>query len=206
MAEPPHTMIVPLMKARLSGPGSAVTVDAADSAADVRRRLAENPDAVLRLAPERTPVLEPLLSDLYVAYAFDLPDSYRLVTPSDCADLGMKPEDLRLQAMVNLRMRRPSLEVMWYPDAKAAALALGGDLEAGLILDHGIVARLAQEFTGDLVAAIPARDILVVTGTAHPDGLAKLRWVVETVWENGDHLLTRSLLVRRQDEWQVFED
>jgi hypothetical protein len=54
------------------------------------------------------------------------------------------------------------------------------------------------------VVAIPARDILVTTGTAHADGLTKLRWVVDTIWERGDHLLTRNLLVRRQDEWQVF--
>lgn len=204
MAQPPHMMIVPMMKARLSGSGPVVTVDASDPAEDVRRRLADDPDAILQLEPEHTPILEPLLSGLYVAYAFDLPDRYQLITPRQCADLGMKPEDLRLQAMVNLRLRRPSLDVMWYPDAKAAALALGGDLEAGLILDDGIMARLAQEFSGDLVAAVPARDILVVTGTAHPDGLAKLRWVVDAVWEKGDHLLTRNLLVRRQNEWQVF--
>lgn len=80
-----------------------------------------------------------------MTYALDPPHRYQLIAPRHCVDLGMKPEDLRLQAMANLRMRRPSLNVMWYPDAKAAALTLGGDLEAGLILDDGIVARLTQE-------------------------------------------------------------
>jgi hypothetical protein len=90
-------------------------------------------------------------------------------------------------------------------------------LEAGLLLDEGFLEKLAQDVEGDLVVATPARDVFVASGTAHPDGLEKLRWAVERVWsEDRDeaddpawdvpagHLLTRDLMVWREGEWAAL--
>ncbi len=189
MDDRPTQMIVPMMKAALSD----------SSVPPTDRPPVELPSAA-------TPVTEPFAGGLLVTYVLDLPDRYEFVAPRHCAEMGLAPGELRMQAVVNLRMRRRSIELHWYPDAKAVALTLGGDLEAGLILDDGIMNRLASEVGGDLVVTVPARDILVATGTAHADGLAKLRWVADRIWEGTDHLLTRDLLVRRDGEWSVFED
>jgi hypothetical protein len=87
------------------------------------------------------------------------------------------------------------------------SVSLGGDLEAGLLLDDAMMEKLAQDVEGDVVVAVPARNVLVVTGTGHPDGLAKLRWIVDQVWSGIEEralLLTRELLVRRQARWELY--
>ncbi|MBC6458253.1 DUF1444 family protein [Actinomadura sp. HBU206391] len=182
MTEPRHTLIVPIMRARVP----------------VELRLEFPP------APDAEPVREPFAGDLYASYALELPDRYEYVARRHCAELGIEPGALRAQAAGNLRTRRPDLSMNWYPDAKAVSIGLGNDLEAGLLLDDSLMEKLAQDVEGDLVVAVPSREVFVATGTAHPDGLEKLRWAVDQVWPAGRDLLTRDLLVRRDASWEVF--
>jgi hypothetical protein len=161
------------------------------------------------------PIREPFVADLYLTYAFDLPvqeaDTGRrhghYVTHRYCAETGLLPEGLRQQSTANLRTRRPDLGFMWYPDARAVSVSLGGGLEAGLLLDDAMMEKLAQDVDGDVVVAVPARNVLIATGTGHPDGLAKLHWIVDQVWSGVEEralLLTRDLLVRRQTGWESY--
>jgi hypothetical protein len=193
MIEARHTLIVPVMKAH-------VPVDL-------------QLEFPIPLGEE--PIREPFVADLYLAYAFDLPvqeaDAGRrhgqYVTRRYCAETGLLPEALRQQSTANLRTRRPDLGFTWYPDAKAVSVSLGGGLEAGLLLDDTMMEKLAQDVDGDVVVAVPARNVLVATGTGHPDGLAKLRWIVDQVWSGIEEralLLTRDLLVRRQAGWESY--
>jgi hypothetical protein len=187
MTEPRHALIVPIMQARVP----------------VELRLE------LPLPPEELPVREAFAGDLYLTYALESPgrrgtSRFSYVTPLHCAQLGIRPDALRAQAAVNLRTRRPDLAMNWYPDARAVSIGLGGDLEAGLLLDDGLMDKLAQDVDGDLVVAVPARTVFAATGTGHRDGLEKLRWTVDRVWPGGDHLLTRDLLVRRAGGWEVL--
>lgn len=156
-------------------------------------------------APAEAPIREPYIGDLYISYAFELPDRYEFLTQRHCAELGLAPSGLRALASQNLRTRRPGLALNWFQDAKAVSVFLGSDLEAGLLLDDGIMVKLAQDLTGDLVVAIPSRDVFLATGTGHPDGMEKLHWAVEQVWStSGEHLLTRDLLVRDRDSWRIL--
>ncbi|GAA4084318.1 MULTISPECIES: DUF1444 domain-containing protein [Actinomadura] len=154
---------------------------------------------------------------------------YEHIARRHCAELGVAPEDLRRHAVVNLRNRRPDLALSWYPDVRAVTVTLGavpgagdassrfGGLEAGLLLDDGFLEKLAQDVEGDLVVATPARDVFVASGTGHPDGVDKLRWAVGQVWaegrgDDGDpawdvppgQMLSRDLLVRRGDAWEIL--
>ncbi|WP_395104027.1 DUF1444 domain-containing protein [Actinomadura sp. SCN-SB] len=215
MTEPRTSLIVPLMKARVP--------------AEVQLEFP--------LPAEEEPIREPFAGDLYVTYALEPAGSlrpelggrrYEHVARRHCAELGIDPGDLRRLATVNLRNLRPDLRMSWYPDARAVTVSLGpaspapeagavAGLEAGLILDDGFLEKLAQDVEGDLVVAAPARDVFVASGTAHPDGLDKLRWAVERVWsedrdEDDDpawdvppgHLLTRDLMVWREGTWTAL--
>jgi hypothetical protein len=167
------------------------------------------------LPPAEEPLQEPFVGELYVTYGLDQPvrpeegmqsGALERVTKRHCAEAGLIPEALRRQAVANLRARRPDLGLTWYPDARAVAVTLGGDLESGLLLDDTFADKLAQDVEGDLVVAAPARDVLIASGTGHPDGVAKLHWVVDQVWAAGGRpLLTRALLVRRRGIWDTYE-
>jgi hypothetical protein len=188
------------------------------------------------LPPDEEPVRDPFAGDLYVTYALEIADEsaaggrrYEHVAPRHCAELGVAAGDLRRQAVINLRDRRPELGLSWYPDVRAVTVTLGepgpagapsrrGGLEAALLLDEGFLDKLAQDVEGDLVVAAPARDVFAASGTGHPDGVDKLRWAVGQVWaENrGDgvsdpawdvpagSLLTHDLLVRRGTTWEIL--
>jgi hypothetical protein len=55
------------------------------------------------------------------------------------------------------------------------------------------------------VVGVPARDVVIVTGSESRPGLEKARRAVDRVFFAGDrHLLTRRLLVRRRGVWEVF--
>ncbi|WP_119727573.1 DUF1444 family protein [Thermomonospora amylolytica] len=173
------------------------------------------------------PIAEPFTGDLLVGYAFDRPEGeLERLAPRHCARLGVQPAELRERAVANLRVRRPEVSFTWYPDARAVSVSAGGDLEAALVLDDGFVEKLGQDVDGDLVVALPARDLFVATGTGHPDGIDKLRWVVDQIWADERYLppegeriaglppggpvpgrasllLTRELLVRRGNSWEI---
>jgi len=161
------------------------------------------------------PIREPFVGELYVTFGVDrvtgpgdaaMPvGGLERVTRRHCAEAGLIPEALRRQAVANLRTRRPDLGLTWYPDARAVAVTLDGDLESSLLLDETFADKLAQDVEGDLVVAVPARDVLIASGTGHPDGMAKLRWVVDQVWAAGGRpLLTRDPLIRRRGLWEVL--
>jgi uncharacterized protein YtpQ (UPF0354 family) len=172
------------------------------------------------LPPADAPIREPFVGDIYVSYVLDFTDRYEYVAPRRCAELGLAPESLREQATANLRTRRAGLAMDWSADAKAVSIRFrvdGADeraaraaraplaLDASLALDDDLMDKLSQDVEGDLVVAMPARDVLVASGTAHQDGLAELRRTVQREWATGeDRLITRDLLVRRRGEWAVL--
>lgn len=209
MTEERPELIVPLMK--------RLELDRSGQAGPSRRalgrrwgkRLRRASEEPIEIPPEATPIMEPFLPGLGVAYAFDFPWGYQLLGPRHCTHVGVPPESLRVRATVNLSARRPERTLFQAADAEAIGIELGGefggDLEASLVLDDDVMTRLAERFSGDLVVAIPDRDMLVATGTGHADGLAKLQSMVDDIWPGADHPLTQRLLVRRAAQWQVFE-
>lgn len=173
------------------------------------------------LPPADAPIREPFVGDIYVSYVLDLTERYEYVAPRRCAELGLAPESLREQATANLRTRRAGLVMDWSSGAKAVSITLRDDngvgettartvrrspsLDASLVLDGELMDKLAQDVEGDLVVAVPARDVLIASGTAHHDGLAELRRTVQRVWTAGEkRLISRDLLVRRRGEWAVL--
>jgi len=206
VSDPRSSLIVPLMKARVP--------------AEVQLEFP--------LPADEEPIRDPFAGDLYATYALEIADEgapsgrrYEHVARRHCAELGVTPAELRRRAVINLRDLRPELSLSWYPDVRAVTVSLGGTagrgtLESGLLLDDGFLEKLAQDVDGDLVVAVPARDVFVASGTGHPDGVDKLRWAVTQVWaEDRDNpepawdvpagsLLTHSLMVRRGVAWDVL--
>jgi hypothetical protein len=78
-------------------------------------------------------------------------------------------------------------------------------LESGLLLADEFWESLATSIPGDPVVGVPARDVVIVTGSESRPGLERARRAVERVFfAGGRHLLGRDLLVRRQQGWEVL--
>ena len=156
--------------------------------------------------PEKDwPVTEPLVADLLVAYAFDLPEAFEMVTPADLNRLTLMPGELRAIAMRNLRQRIGDIKTEGQ-GSPVYMLTAGDDLSACLLLLDDMWEEFAGQVPGKMVVAVPSRGIVLVTSDEWPEGLALMRELVTGVWERETtHRLSDVFLVRTQSTWTAFE-
>jgi uncharacterized protein YtpQ (UPF0354 family) len=150
------------------------------------------------------PVLDEFVGDLAVAYSFGPPYGGRLVSWLDLDRLELSRGALRRRAADNLDAKLDDVRVHGQPPA--VMLSFDG-LESSLLLADALWQRLAGLVSGDPVVGVPARDVVIVTGSGSREGLVKVQNAVDRVFFAGDqHLLTRQLLVRRDDGWEMFKN
>jgi uncharacterized protein YtpQ (UPF0354 family) len=170
----------------------------------IKRTEPDGTDDPVVLPDQDVPIFEELTGVLHVAYVFDLPGMFRYVRPRDCARLQLSAGDLRALAVGNLTRRRARPQIK---QGRAAAMfVLDGDLEASLLLVDHLWEQIGPQVPGDLIAAVPSREALVVTGSQVPGGIAALTRAVDTAWQRSPArtLLTRSLLIRNAAAWDLF--
>ena len=162
-----------------------------------------DPSPVMELSPSDTPLSDPFLPGLCLLYAFDRLPEFEIVLERHVSALRLPPASLRSLAIDNLRRRLPRIER--HGNHPAYMLTAGGNLESSLLLLEDLWEQQSADVPGELVVAIPARDVVVFTGSESPEGLEAIRGSVSRLWPSGDHLLTRDLFVWRSHSWHLFE-
>ena len=119
-----------------------------------------------------TPIPEELAGELHVSCGFDLPGAFRLVSHRDCARMQLDAGDLRPLAVRNLTRRRARPQIKQAP--AAAMFVLDGNLESSLLLADHPWEQTGPQLPGELIAAVPSRDMPAVTGSQVPGGIAAL--------------------------------
>jgi hypothetical protein len=148
-------------------------------------------------------VRDEFTGDLTVVYTFGPQFGRRVVTHVDLEQMQMQAPVLRRSAYEHLEVLASRAEFHGQPPA--LMLSFEG-LESSLLLATDFWTRLAGSVPGELVVGVPARDVVVVTGSQSQAGLEKARRCVERVFFAGDeNLLTRRLLVRRGNGWEPFD-
>jgi uncharacterized protein YtpQ (UPF0354 family) len=173
----------------------------------IKRAISRPSDSDIVLPPELRPISDRLVGDLIILYAFDLPGLFSYLSTRHCQMLGIDPVDLRELSVRNLTRRRGKPEIL-RPSAAINMLRLDGDLEASLLLVDHLWHQAARSIAGEIVAGVPSRDVLAITGTEITGGIEALRRAVERAWQrpvNPKLVLTRSLLIQRDGSWQIFE-
>lgn len=148
---------------------------------------------------------EQLTGDIWVLYAFNKPTLFLPVQEEDLPRLKLERAQLRLTAVRNLEALLPDIEKkggagtwMWIlPDT-------GGNFEASLLLLDEPWGEFAQKLSGEVVVAVPARDLLFVTDSANEAGVKKVRALAEDAYARGDHPVSKQVLVRRGGKWEPW--
>ena len=148
-------------------------------------------------------VKEHLSGDLWVVYAVDLPKATQALTESRMKELKIEPRDLRSLALSNLRRILPEIEQ--HGDGPWYMLTAGGDYTASLLLFDDVWNSLSQSVEGDIVAAVPSRDVVLFTGARSKDGIEWIKRKAHEIHEGGDHVVSQTLFRRVSSEWKVFE-
>lgn len=146
--------------------------------------------------------LDEFLGGLAVGYTVGPPYGDRMVTWGDLDRLGLSHRIVRRHAEDNLDAMLDRVRLHGQPPA--LMLSFDG-LESSVLLADPFWDSLEGSIPGELVVGVPARDVVIVTGSESRPGLEKARRAVDRVFFAGDqHLLTRHLLVRRRGRWDVF--
>ena len=127
-----------------------------------------------------------------------------MVAHRDLTRLALDKQQLHDIALTNLRRTISEPEVHEISSG-VFMLTCGGNFEATTLLLDEVWEQVAATVNGDLVLAVPARDVVIFTGTQNRDGLAFMRSKVSQILETGDHTLTRHFLVRCGTRWSLYE-
>lgn len=152
------------------------------------------------------PVTEPLVADLILTYAFDLPEMFAMLQMRHLKQLSLSPEQLRATAVNNLKQRLGKTGRVG--DPPVMKMVTGDGLEACMLLVDDFWQSLAGKIPPEILVGVPTRDVLFVSSThAGGSGIQQLRNAIKEA-RTGDntHWLTDQLLVRRADKWEVFTE
>lgn len=146
---------------------------------------------------------EELNDELIVLYAEDTPATVRYLSRQQLDGAGVKPSVLRARAMDNLMALLPAIEL--YGTDGVYMLTAGGTYEASLLLAASIWDSGQVVVDGDYVVAIPARDVLLVTGSNDPDNIEKLRRMAASVTVDTPYRLTEVLFIYRNGTFVRYD-
>lgn len=144
---------------------------------------------------------EHFVGDLWVVYAIDLPDSMKTLQKSHLQELGVQPGALKKLAIENLRRILPPIEQ--HGEGPVYMLTAGGDYVASLLLFEDLWAELKSRVSGDILAAVPTRDVLLFTGSASSEAIEQMKATIGRVMESGGYLISNTILRHTDSGWKV---
>lgn len=147
-------------------------------------------------------VIEELNDDLVIVYAEDTPQNIRYFGPKDLQEAGVQTDKLRALAMENLRRILPPPEAVNGP--LISMMTAGGDYVPSLLLIDEIWSGDKLDVQGEIVIAIPTRDVLLFTGSNNKEGVKKLRELAKKAHADGPYSLTDRLFVYRGGKFERF--
>lgn len=200
MAPPPGTRdtVVALVR-RFEGPLRKVQ--------DIKP-LAGMKSAVLDGNPDLLPLIDTFVGDLDIRYVFDADSGYRYLTGRDMQTLKLSRDQLLPLALANQRRLYPKVSVD-RPTPAVGMFVNGGGLEPSKLLDFDFWEKeksRALHAGGDIVAAVPARDVCWFTSLKPADNVQNLRSNTERAHkEAGERGISKLLYVWRNKRWEVLE-
>jgi len=135
----------------------------------------------------------PLPGDLIAVLAEDRPDEVRYLRTDDLNQLGRPIPELFAAAIANLRRVAPVEE---HDLGNLVMLSSGGNYEAGLMLDAELIASFQPRFAGEIVFAVPAGDVFVLTGRDDRQGLGGIVRAICLPGDSEASLSTKLFAVR----------
>jgi uncharacterized protein YtpQ (UPF0354 family) len=156
--------------------------------------------------PGSMPLTEPLVGDLIVTYALDLPGMFQMFSEREFEKSGLTRQELRATAVANLRKNLPRLKLS--KKGPLVSLALGSNLDACLLVIDRIWEQVIPHMPvpGKIVAIAPNRDVVLCTGSESPEGIAQLRQIAKVQRAKEPvHGLSEQLMLRDGKDWFVFD-
>lgn len=158
--------------------------------------------------PDLLPVIDTFVGDLDIRYAFDMDSGFRYVTERDLKTLKLAREQLPALTVANYRKLYPKLTVE-RPASFVGMFANGGELEPGKMLDFDFWEKEKSRplyAGGEIVCAVPVRDVCWFTGLKPANNVSNLRVNTERAHKDaGERAISRLMFLWRNKRWEVLE-
>ena len=158
--------------------------------------------ADVELSEEDSPVEKLFAGDLVIFYGRDLGSHYQLVSYKEIRTLNLSVAELHAIAVENLS--KTEKEIRLHKGENFWFVICDGNLEASLLLHTGIWDYIQEQIGGDVLCSVPARDLLLISGTAKVEISALKRKTCEAV-EVVDRPLSLKLFLRIAESWKEYE-
>lgn len=157
--------------------------------------------------PDLLPLIDTFVGDLDIRYVFDADSGYRYLTGRDLTMLKLTRGELPALALANQRRLYPKIAVE-RPTPAVGMFANGGGLEPSKLLDFDFWEKersRPQYGGGEIIAAVPTRDVCWFTGSKPADNISNLRINTERAYkEAGERAVSKLLYVWRSRRWEVL--
>ena len=146
-------------------------------------------------------VSRPFLADMQVFYAFDQPQSISYLTEDGLIALGLEHDTLAALAWKNFQALDFEIRVEgdWI-----YLVTFDGNYESTLILSDALWTDIARQI-GDIVAIVPARDLVVFTNPGWEGALDSIRGISASYETEFSYPISGALLRWTKDGWIEFE-
>jgi uncharacterized protein YtpQ (UPF0354 family) len=151
---------------------------------------------------DKQTVTEHLAGDLWIVYAFDTPETIVTMQKTHLRELELNTQELRALAIENLRRILPP--VLQHGDGPVYLLTAGADYVASLLLFDDVWAEIQETTAGDIVAAVPSRDVLLFTDSTSKEGIEELRASITRITNSGGYLVSSTMFRRTIEGWKPF--
>lgn len=155
-------------------------------------------------AQERPPIT-PLCGDLVVTYAFDGPERFEMASPALLKQARIKRAEVARLALDNLGRQLPA---PGFFEKQGCGIAhTGKGLESTLLLLDAAWAPIEARLKGELLAAVPRRDRLIVCDSANQAATLALHALAAAGYaeRRDEHALSAQVMVRRGGTWALYQ-
>ena len=158
----------------------------------------------VKVPPDQLPLMDYFVGDLHLRYSFDDPKFVSSVSASDLKRLGLKREQLLALSVENFRRLYPNRKIE-YPVPNIALVTDAGDLEPCLMLDAPFWEKEAERRRSAIVAAAPARDVLMFSDRSARGNVETLKKLAVDVHATADkEALSKTVFLWNRGRWEAF--
>ena len=150
----------------------------------------------------QTQLVDDFVDDLVVAYAEDTDKIFRYIARHEYKG---RWENLRALALENLKRVTPKIQIHALTK-DLTGVSVGDDYTSSLLVVNALWSSPDRfKVKGDVVAAIPSRELILVTGTENGK-VNEFRRYVANVYAKGQFPLSQTLLVYRNNRFTKFTE
>lgn len=144
-----------------------------------------------------------LAGDVWTVVVVDMPTSMRMLNYGDLAELQISADEAMTDALKNLDSL-PEVEPTVLKDSKVRALITQDSYGSARMLLVDRWKKRTSGLDGDLVAAVPARDVVLYTGSQNSEDVAALHLLARRMSDKEAYGLSSQLFRFTGDGWEPY--